>query len=225
MTHYLVEFRFQGKAKSEIRKLIWEVDRRCKLDKAKEKRPVPHVTLVGPLLTLHERQLLHVFSKLCSNFPLMSFSVDGFDTFEENKVLFLKINPDRELDLFRWSLSREIRLFSDMQTFDYQRKFSFHATIAMGLSYDKFMQVKSYIQRKHSPKFRYTVARVTLLKNGLILREYDFLQRKMLFRSQAKNKETLKRTMSLLQGHFNGESVQNQRLSLWTKIRSFFSIR
>ena len=51
MVHYLIEFRFQGKAKSEIKKLIREVDKKCWIGNTRRKKPVPHITLVGPFQT------------------------------------------------------------------------------------------------------------------------------------------------------------------------------
>ena len=62
MTHYLIEFRFQGKAKSRLKKLIWEVDKRCRIGNAKKKRPIPHITLVAPFQTRNERKLINDFN-------------------------------------------------------------------------------------------------------------------------------------------------------------------
>ncbi len=45
MTHYLIEIRFLGSAKYEIKRLIWEVDKKFRLGFAKYHRPVPHITL------------------------------------------------------------------------------------------------------------------------------------------------------------------------------------
>ena len=48
------------------------------------------------------------------------------------------------------------------------------------------------------------VIRVTLLKNGKILKEYDFLLRKSLNQKQALDSKIYKRTMKFLKNYFNG---------------------
>lgn len=79
MVHYLIEFRFYGSAKYEIKKLIDEISQKFGL---KSKRAIPHITLVGPFSTNDETRLIRDFNQLCSNHSLMGFEVKGFSTFE-----------------------------------------------------------------------------------------------------------------------------------------------
>ena len=74
-----------------------------------KKRPVPHITLVGPFQTRNERKLINDFYDVCSKNPLMKFSVKGFNTFENNRVMYLDINPSDNLDNFRWELSKKLQ--------------------------------------------------------------------------------------------------------------------
>ena len=69
------------------------------------------------------------------------------------------------------------------------------------------------------------MARVTLLKGGKILREYDFIQRKMFNRKLSKNKRVYTRTINLLKKYFEGSYNPNDkmRISFWDRIKSFFS--
>ena len=73
MTHYLIEFRFQGSAKREIKKLIYDVDRKFRLGFARKKRPIPHVTIVAPFSTRNQKRLVHDFKKICSNYDFIKF--------------------------------------------------------------------------------------------------------------------------------------------------------
>ena len=101
MIHYLIEFRFQGKAKFEIKRLILEVDKWCQIGNVKRKRPVPHITLVALFQTRNERKLIDDFYDICSKSQLMKFGVKGFNIFENNWGMYLDINPNENLDNFK----------------------------------------------------------------------------------------------------------------------------
>ena len=143
MEHYLIEFRFQGTAKYELKKLIWDVDKKCGIGNTRRKRPVPHISLVAPFQTRNERKLIQDFYDVCSKKPLMKFTVNGFNTFENNRVLYVDINPSEKLDSFRWDLSKRLQPYCELQPIDYERKYYFHSTVAMKLSPQKFNQLKS----------------------------------------------------------------------------------
>ena len=175
MVHYLIEFRFHGKAKYEIKRLVYEINRRFRLG---YKRAIPHITLVGPFYTTDERRLIGDFNRLCTKSPLMNFEVDGFSAFEDSKVIFLDVKPSKELDEFRWNLSQILKPYCQLRQFDYERDFAFHATIAMKLPEDKFLSLRNYIKEKSKLNFKHVMVRATLLKGGFILREYDFLLRR-----------------------------------------------
>ena len=207
---YLIEFRFQGKAKYEIKRMIWSLNKKFHI--RPNKRPVPHITLVGPLATNNEKRLIGDFNNICSSFPLMKFTVDGFDTFNHSNVVYININPDKKLDEFRWELSQRLKSYCKLRPFDYERNFSFHATLAMRLPYNKFKIVKSYVHRMKRPKYRYVLVRATLLKGGIILREYDFLLRRPLTRRLAKSREIYSKTMDLLNAFFEGKYDPNQNI-------------
>jgi len=126
----------------------------------------------------------------------MQFQVVGFNTFEDNRVVYIEVEPDTKLDYFRWRLSQTLQEYCFLQPNDTQRKFSFHATVAMKLTPKKFKQVKKYIYKKTKPRNKNILFRVTLIKNQKILREYDFVLKKMLNRREAKSRTVLIRTFN-----------------------------
>lgn len=207
MVHYLIEFRFHGKAKCEIKKLVYEINRKFRL---RTKRAIPHITLAGPFYTNDEKRLIDDFNRLCTKSPLLNFEIDGFSTFEDSKVVFLDVNPSKELEEFRWELSQKLKSYCQLRPFDYEKDFSFHATIAMKLPEDKFNSIKNYIKRKSKLNFRHVIVRATLLKGGLILREYDFLLRRLLVRRLAKDKRVYSQTLDLLKAHFENKFNPNE---------------
>jgi 2'-5' RNA ligase len=145
MVHYLIEFRFHGNAKYEIKKWVDEINQKFGLI---SKRAIPHITLVGPFSTNDETRLIRDFNQLCSNYSLMDFEVNGFSTFEDSKVVFLDVNPSRALEEFRWNLAQALKPYCQLNQFDYDRKYEFHTTIAMKLPDDKFEGIKNMLKEK-----------------------------------------------------------------------------
>ena len=215
MPHYLIEFRFQGKAKKELKDLIWRVDKKCRIGNAKRKRPIPHITLVAPFTTNNESRLLRDFKDLCSSQKLMKFKLKGFNVFNNKSgahVVYFDITPSTELDEFRWRMAKKLKSYCKLNSIDNQRKYYFHSTIAMKLTDKKFNQVKRYVKRMEIPQYKHLVLRVTLLKGSKILREYDFMQRRMFNRRLAKNRKIMSKSRSLMKQYFAGKYNPDERV-------------
>lgn len=233
MTHYLIEIRIFGTAKYEFKRLIREVNR---LFGVRSHRPVPHISLAGPFYTRDEKRLIYDFEELCANQPIMTFGVKGFGTFDDNRVVFINIKPDKNLVAFRWELAERLRDYCNLRSYDNQRDFRFHSTIAMKLSPDKFNRIKKYVETKPEPEFIHCVMRVTLLKNSKILREYDFLLNRSLGRWPAKSRAVLSESYNRLEkylqeskitsvgSHASIEEVRRDDVSegIFKKIRNIF---
>jgi hypothetical protein len=61
---YLIEIRMFGQAKYDVRELIFQVNKRFNIP---IKRPVPHITLVGPIDTNQEAKLIADFISICNH--------------------------------------------------------------------------------------------------------------------------------------------------------------
>jgi len=198
MTHYLIEIRLFGKAKYEVKSLIWEVDRRFRLGLARRHRPVPHITVVGPFGARNERRLISDFRSICSKQDSMRFTVRGYGTFDQTRVVYINVKPDEALKGFRDELVEQLKDYCSLSTYDYQDDYSPHITVAMKLRPHQYTPVKAYVNAKPAPEFRHHVLRVTLIKNSFILREYDFFLNSMLSRYEAKNVQVLSKTFDEL---------------------------
>lgn len=207
MKHYLIEFRFFGKAKHELKDLIWGIDREFRLGYARRHRPVPHITLAGPFYTKYKKRLISDFEELCVKQPIMTFKVKGFGTFDDTQVVFIDIEPDKNLDKFRWELSKKLGDYCNLRPYDLERKFNFHATLAMNLRQDKFDDIKRYIETKPEPEFTHSVMRVTLIKKQKILREYDFFLRRLLKRRPAKSRSILSESFERLEKYLKENKI------------------
>ncbi|MDP2908032.1 MAG: 2'-5' RNA ligase family protein [Nanoarchaeota archaeon] len=195
------------------------------------KRAVPHISLAGSLTTTNENRLVNDFRTLCLEYPLMSFKIDGFNVFEGNRVVFIDIKPSQGLDEFRWEICKKLGSYCKLKhPYDYQREWYPHATIAMNLDHNRFNKIKDYVSRLQQPKYKHFMLRATLIKGQRILYEYDFLQRRLLNRWEAKNPMQYQKTMNLLKEFFKGRYDPNKRLetrqvkkeSFWEKILHLF---
>lgn len=203
-SNYLIEYRFQGSYKHKIREMIFHLTNKFQLHYAQPKRPVPHITLVGGFTTNDERQLVKDFVTCCTATPLCKFTVNGFGYFDNTRVVFIDIKPDEKLKELRWTLSKQLAIYCTLKSFDYKKDFAFHATLALNLDNHDFIRVKKYIDTQPEPKFDHLMLRATLLRNGKIFCEYDFLQRRLLNRNEALNKSTLSYTFRLLDDYLKG---------------------
>ena len=234
MAHYLIEFRFQSaKIKRYLKGMIYDVNKKFHVGK---KRHIPHITLVGPLTTNNERKLIADFAKVCSETKLMKFKGNGFGTFDSNKVVYVNIGASERLNEFRIKLIETLRPYCKLQSHDKRKdedRFGYHSTLAMKLSESEFKRIKNYIHTKPKPNFNQVVMRITLLKDGKILREYDFLQKRLLNRRQALNRHITRNSKELLRRFFEGsykpddvttkfKELKSQ--SLWDKIKSFIGV-
>jgi len=224
MGRYLIEFRFFGKAKKEIKSLIWDINKRHHI--RPRHRPVPHVSLAGPFPTRYERKLVNDFKNICEKQDVMQFHTVGYNTFEDNRVVYIEIKPDKNLDDFRWELSQTLQPYCKLRTHDLKKEFIFHATLAMKLHPKKFEQVKKYISKKPKLKFRNVLLRVTLIKNRKILQEYDFLLKKMLKRREAKSSKILSRTFYKLKKYLGiSEPILEIDFGFFYKFKNLFEKR
>jgi len=230
MANYIIEFRFQSKRiRSYLKEMIYEINKRFGVGK---KKHVPHITLVGPITTNQEQRLISDFARICSETALMKFKGRGFGTFDSNKVVFVNIGPSDKLNNFRITLVQALKSYCSLQSQDKRTdNFGYHSTLAMNLNQKEFDLIKEHIKNKQAPDFTQIIMRVTLLKKGKILREYDFMQRRLFNRRQAKNKRVLTRSKSLLklfmQGKYNPKmrtpSKNIVKKTILERIISFFT--
>ena len=222
MAHYLIEFRFQSKRiRTYLKSMIYSINRRFGVGKRKH---VPHITLVGPIETNNEKRLISDFVRICSQTELMKFKGNGFGTFDNNRVVFVNITPNEKFNEFRVNLSKTLKEYCKLPAHNKREekdRFGYHSTLAMKLNQNEFNSIKNYIKNKPAPDFTQIVMRVTLLRGGRILREYDFLQRRLFNRRQALNKHITRRSKTLLKEFMQGRYNPNKKVGQITEpIRS-----
>jgi hypothetical protein len=214
MAHYLIEFRFSGYAKKYLKELIYEVARKFHVRGAVRNRAIPHITLVGPFYTRDERRLIREFNSVARKYDLVQFRLNGFGHFHgsgflnwlfgKQKVVFAEVKGSNELNKMRLELVENLKSFCRLNEHDYEKDRHFHATIAFKDINKKFDDIWKYLQSRETPNIKQLLLRITLIKNQKILYEYDFMQKRLFNRAQAKNSVIFKRTLQILKNKMNG---------------------
>ena len=200
---YLIEIRLMGEPKHLARQLIYDLFHKFRVKGQVNKRPVPHVTLFGPFACRNIRQVIHDIGEIGSKYSELSYEIDGFDYFELKKkflfvttstkknVIYLKIVPSDDLKDFRYDLAKKLLKFTDAveTSHDSKNKFKFHATIAMKDIHYKFDKIWEYL-KGYDIKTQGMCYRITLLKQGKIMYEYDLPTKRLLNRRQSISRRT-----------------------------------
>jgi len=167
---------------------------------------VPHVTLFGPFGCRNIRQVIHDIREVGAEYSELEYGINGFDYFELKKkflfittsskkhVIYLKIIPSENLKDFRHKLAKKLLKFTDAvnASHDSKEKFKFHATVAMKDIDRKFERIWDYL-KNYDIKTKGMCYRVTLLKEGKIMYEYDFPTKRLLNRRQSITKRRPRR--------------------------------
>lgn len=192
---YLIEIRIRGDISDLCKKLIFDIYHKFHVNGMTRKRPVPHISLFGPFGCKSIRDVISVIAETGKDYSKIEYQVKGFDYFELKKkflfittstrknVIYLKINPSNELKEFRYALAQKLLKITDSVDIDSKKEFHFHATLAMKDIDRKFDDIWEYLQKYDIVKFGVSY-RITLLKMGKIVCEYDLHEKKVLRRNQ-----------------------------------------
>ena len=121
MAHYLIEFRFQSKRiRRYLEEIIYGINKRFKIGR---KKHIPHITLIGPIITNNEKRLIADFARICSETRLMKFKGRGFGTFDSNRVVYVNIGASETLNEFRIKLVDILRIYCKLQQQDKRKRY------------------------------------------------------------------------------------------------------
>ena len=198
MPHYLIEFRFHGYARKYLKKSIFDVARGFRVKGVTRKRPVPHITLVGPFETREIKRVITDVESVANNYDLVNFKLIGFGYFNNprGKVIYADIEPSKELEELRWELAKRLMKYAEIKEWDKRERFSFHATIAFKDIGRKFSEIWRYLKSKETPNINQYLLRITIIgKGGRIVCEYDLMLKRLLNRRAALSKRIWKKTI------------------------------
>jgi len=192
-----------GEPKHMTRQLIYDINKKFRVRGAVKHRPVPHMSLFGPFGCRSIREVIHATVEVGSEFSELHYGIDGFEYFELKKkflfittssrknVIYLKIIPSKELKEFRHKLAKKLLKTTDTVNFDHDSKdkFKFHAIVAMKDIHHKFDEIWDYL-KTYDIKTQGISFRITLVKQGKIMYEYDMPTKSLLSRRQSLKRRT-----------------------------------
>ena len=106
---YLIEIRLFGKVKHEIRDLVLQTSKQFNFQII---HSVPHITLIGGFTTNNETRLIRDFKSICHNTGLTGYVIEGIDAFRDTGVVYLDVQPSKELITFQRDLRDRLRNYS-----------------------------------------------------------------------------------------------------------------
>ena len=198
MPQYLIEFRFHGYARKYLKRSIFDVARRFRVKGVTRKRPVPHITLVGPFETREIKRVITDVESVANNYDLVNFKLIGFGYFNNprGKVIYADIEPSKELEELRWELAKRLMKYAEIKEWDKRERFSFHATIAFKDIDRKFSEIWRYLKSKETPNINQDLLRITIIgTEGRIVCEYDLMLKRLLNRRAALSRRIWKKTI------------------------------
>ncbi len=197
---YLVEIRTGGEVKHRLREIMYDIANRFNVRGAVEPRPVPHVTLYGPYDTNRGREVKQALISVLSEYDVVPYRIDGFDTFADKNVIYANVIPSQELRSLRRDVTRELRpLTYDARPWDSKYFYDFHITVAFKDVGSKFDDILDYVTERYEPRFDEYALRVTSLRRRNMLWEYDLLQDEVLDSDEATSASTWERSEELLE--------------------------
>ena len=158
---------------------------------------------------------------------LIPFRVKGFNYFdnETNKTIFIDIDSSEELEQIRWEIAeRLLKITQTKSVHDVRKNYSFHSTIAFRDIDRKFPKIWEYIKSKEEPNINQYLLRITILKNGKILCEYDLMQKRLLSRKEALDRIIWNRTITILKDAVKEfeEEIEIEG-TLWDRVKLIFN--
>lgn len=162
----------------------------------KEIKYVPHITFLRPFYTTNENQLIETFNQTLSKYEEpIKFQITKFNYFNnDKKIVHTTIQQNSEIENIIHSLENNLEKIIQFKHKKIEDKINLHTTI----SEEKDTSIMKKLDEIILPIDQYLL-RVYLLKNKLILREYDFYLNQSLTREDAINKELFKETIKEFQ--------------------------
>lgn len=197
--NYLIEIRLGGEVKQYLRDIIHDVADEFGVQGAVRHRPVPHITLYGPFSTDDYGPVLSAIRTTAESYTKLPFRVEGFNHFD-NRVIYADIATSPELRQFRRELANALLdvTYTHAYERDTKHTYYFHTTVAFRDIEDQFSRIWRYVNREYDMTFNEYALRVTFLRGGNMIKEYDVLRDTFLNHQQATSRSSWELTMEQL---------------------------
>lgn len=195
---YLIEVRFGGEIKSRLRNIISDIADRFNERTLVRSHYVPHISLYGPFRTKQQKTVLARMRDTCSQYDIVPYRLQGFEHFDR-ETIYADVHSSQALRRLRSQLSRELQdVTYGEQSYDHDRWFKFHSTVArhVGRNFD---DIWNYVTSAYELCHEGYVERVSLIRNGNIVKEYSVPQGRFLSSNAATSRPAWLRDEELIQ--------------------------
>jgi hypothetical protein len=216
MPEYLVEIRLAGYAKEYTRRLMYAAARRFSIRGVTKDSPLPSITVYGPFKTDREAEVVAAMSEAAGGHDIVSYRIKGFGHFKVEKKwlvfdrglrgIFLDIEPSERLRHLRAELAR--RLDPICSGAPASGEHSFHAMLEFGDLGGRFDSVLAYLAENEERDLSQRLLRITLVRDGSVLCEYDLVERKSTLKARLERRPDDLRTAITSLRRTGGETLQ-----------------
>ncbi|MFB6197159.1 MAG: 2'-5' RNA ligase family protein, partial [Halobacteriaceae archaeon] len=161
--------------KRRLRNIIHDIADRFDERELVRSHYVPHITLYGPCRVTDEKVALARMRDVCAQYDLVPFRIAGFDHFDRTTI-YADVHSSYALRTLRYELSQELHsVTAEEPAYDHDWWCKFHSTIARNID-GPFDEIWEYVTSEYAIDYEGYVERVTLIRNGNIVKEYSVPQ-------------------------------------------------
>lgn len=185
---YILEYRYSGYPKKYILNRYFELKRAYSITHPAY-HYVPHITIIGPIVTQNETKLIQTVQEIIlRNAPIFHepgnlIGTGKFIAFNTNvggQVLAIAVNPPKSLINLKKEIVSSLNTSDDFKCQQYEKEI-WHTTLwnMKRNAYEnkeKFQRVWRNLTPPQEMKF--ILDRITLIKNRMILKEFDLVEYK-----------------------------------------------
>lgn len=197
---YLLEYRYSGYPRKYFLDRYFELKKNYRITHYSY-HYVPHITIAGPIESNNEHKLIEVLEELIFR-KAQYFHKPGnligtgryikFDTPIGGKVLAIEVKPSKPLVALKKDIESTLNSIQGFKCQTYQKEI-WHTTIwnmkkNAYTNNAKFQNVWDALN-KNPQEMKFIFDRITLIKNGKILREFDLVNLKNLNRFESLDNE------------------------------------
>lgn len=187
-TVYFVEIRFMNPFKQYYKGFMRRAWRSAGIHTLK--RPVPHITVISPFRSHSQAEIIEAFETACKNTgkPLhVALKAPG--VFPENNVVFIGADLSDALLSLQMDLYHKFSSITKLGEFDKPSNYHPHLTVWYHMTPTQYNRMKQHVlSQRNLPRYSGNNVRITLLRNSLILREFDVQSGRIMTREDSVGK-------------------------------------
>jgi hypothetical protein len=206
VAEYIIEIRLAGYSREYVRGVIYAAARRFALKGVTRQNAAPRIILLGPIECRDERRIIKALIDAASKHKVVSYKLKGFSHYrgerkwlifnQQMNSIYLDLEPSRELIQIRRDMESALARPHLISQAPHDERF--YADIPFGDLGEKFEKVWAYIKEREDPNLLQRLLRITLVKGGRVVCEYDLLENKLSLRERSMSRRYLEKTMDFL---------------------------